>query len=426
MVCLFARTSIEERFFASLRMTTLRYLRSRFSPPDSPVDLKVAKFQKSGSRCRPGCAKIARVSLLKIPASDLPKFRRRLLSWFARRKRDLPWRRTRDPYRIWLSEIMLQQTRVAAVIPYYERFLESFPDAASLARACTDRVLALWAGLGYYSRARNLQRAAQEISARPGGEFPARLRSGARSPGHWPLHSGGGAEHRLRSAPRGAGRKRRARPRPDRRRARRSARHPALAKAGNRGAGIARGSLTRRLEPGHDGIGCDRLHPEISRAAANVLWSNGAARANSASSEEIAVPRAKSARPSTSRSWPPCCSIRAAERCWCASPTATVRYSPACGNFRRSSPRQPGRSANSSSTCMKNSAWTAVRNIPPLRAARHTVTFRNIRLESFLIRVPKLPRVSGARIVALSQVRGLPVSNATQKIADAAIADGIR
>src|SRR6202034_1779565 len=109
-------------------------------------------------RSPPRCAKIAAVSLHKIPAAQIPKFRRRMLSWYAARKRDLPWRRTRDPYRIWLSEIMLQQTRVAAVIPYYEKFIEAFPNVQALAGARTDRVLANWAGLGYYSRARNLQR----------------------------------------------------------------------------------------------------------------------------------------------------------------------------------------------------------------------------------------------------------------------------
>ncbi len=81
-------------------------------------------------------------------------------------KRDLPWRHTRDPYRIWLSEVMLQQTRVSAVVPYYERFVERFPDAAALAAAPEQEVLAAWAGLGYYSRARNLHRAAKAIAAR--------------------------------------------------------------------------------------------------------------------------------------------------------------------------------------------------------------------------------------------------------------------
>jgi A/G-specific adenine glycosylase len=90
-------------------------------------------------------------------------FRRRLLAWYGEHKRDLPWRRTRDPYRVWVSEIMLQQTRVAAVIPYYERFLERFPDVSALASAPEQELLAAWAGLGYYSRARNLQRAARNI-----------------------------------------------------------------------------------------------------------------------------------------------------------------------------------------------------------------------------------------------------------------------
>ena len=106
-----------------------------------------------------------------------------MLSWFAQRKRDLPWRRTRDAYRIWLSEIMLQQTRVAAVVPYYERFLEAFPNVQALARARTDRVLANWAGLGYYSRARNLQRAAKEIVARHAGNFPREYQAALALPG---------------------------------------------------------------------------------------------------------------------------------------------------------------------------------------------------------------------------------------------------
>src|SRR2546430_11822641 len=102
----------------------------------------------------------------------LATFRRQLLGWFREFQRDLPWRRTTDPYRIWLSEIMLQQTRVAAVIPYYERFLERFPDVHALAGAPQEDVLRLWSGLGYYSRARNLQRAAQKIFAKHDGAFP--------------------------------------------------------------------------------------------------------------------------------------------------------------------------------------------------------------------------------------------------------------
>lgn len=101
---------------------------------------------------------------------DVVGFRRRILAWYRKYKRDLPWRRTRDPYRVWISEIMLQQTRVAAVIPYYERFLDHFPDVNALASAPEQALLAAWAGLGYYSRARNLQRAARKIQEL--GGFP--------------------------------------------------------------------------------------------------------------------------------------------------------------------------------------------------------------------------------------------------------------
>ena len=108
----------------------------------------------------------------RLDTADLPKFRDLLLSWFQTFQRELPWRKNRDPYRIWISEVMLQQTRVAAVIPYYERFLARFPDVESLASAPQEEVLRLWSGLGYYSRARNLQHAAQQIVARHQGKFP--------------------------------------------------------------------------------------------------------------------------------------------------------------------------------------------------------------------------------------------------------------
>ncbi len=97
------------------------------------------------------------------PAAKLKRFRASLLQWFAEQRRDLPWRRTKDPYAIWVSEIMLQQTRVAAAIPYFEKFLARFPDFAALATAPEEDVLRHWAGLGYYYRARNMQKAAQKM-----------------------------------------------------------------------------------------------------------------------------------------------------------------------------------------------------------------------------------------------------------------------
>ena len=98
------------------------------------------------------------------------RIRQLLLEWYARGHRDLPWRKSRDPYAIWVSEIMLQQTRAQAVIPYYHRFLSLFPTVEALARASEQDVLAAWSGLGYYSRARNLRRAAQRICE--AGSFP--------------------------------------------------------------------------------------------------------------------------------------------------------------------------------------------------------------------------------------------------------------
>ena len=106
-----------------------------------------------------------------------------LLAWYGRAGRDLPWRQTRDPYRIWVSEIMLQQTTVAAVIPYYKRFLHHFPTVESLAAAPLADVIAQWAGLGYYSRARNLHRAAGMIVAESGGSLPNSLEGLVALPG---------------------------------------------------------------------------------------------------------------------------------------------------------------------------------------------------------------------------------------------------
>lgn len=100
-------------------------------------------------------------------------FRQKLLAWYDENKRDLPWRRSKNPYHIWVSEIMLQQTRVDTVIPYYERFLDWFPTVESLANAPEERLLKAWEGLGYYSRVRNMQIAAQQIMSEFEGKFPS-------------------------------------------------------------------------------------------------------------------------------------------------------------------------------------------------------------------------------------------------------------
>ena len=113
-----------------------------------------------------------------------PTFSHRLLAWFDRHGRhDLPWQHPRDPYRVWLAEIMLQQTQVAAVVPYFQRFVARFPSIQALAEAPADDVLQHWAGLGYYARARNLQRAAQIMVGEHNGQFPRALEAATALPG---------------------------------------------------------------------------------------------------------------------------------------------------------------------------------------------------------------------------------------------------
>jgi len=109
--------------------------------------------------------------------------RRALLGWYDRNRRDLPWRRSKDPYRIWVSEVMLQQTTVKAVAPYYEAFLGRFPNLETLAQAPEEEVLAAWSGLGYYHRARNLHRGAKHVIERHGGRFPKTLEAAVAVPG---------------------------------------------------------------------------------------------------------------------------------------------------------------------------------------------------------------------------------------------------
>src|SRR5207249_9155701 len=110
------------------------------------------------------------------PAEAVAPLRRwlppRLRTWFARHQRPLPWRQNRDPYRIWVSEVMLQQTQASVVVPFFERFLRAFPTLADLARAEEHDVLRLWEGLGYYRRARDLHRSARELLWSHGGKIP--------------------------------------------------------------------------------------------------------------------------------------------------------------------------------------------------------------------------------------------------------------
>jgi A/G-specific adenine glycosylase len=123
------------------------------------------------------------VTLLEETDRRKERFRHPLLVWFQRNARELPWRRTRDPYRVWLSEILLQQTRLQTALPYYERFVAAFPTVHALAAAKEEHVLKLWEGLGYYTRARNLHRAAKRIVHDLGGHFPTTADEWQKIPG---------------------------------------------------------------------------------------------------------------------------------------------------------------------------------------------------------------------------------------------------
>ena len=123
-----------------------------------------------------------------------------LLEWFYKNRRSLPFREDPTPYHVWLSEVMLQQTRVSAVLPYYYRFLEALPDIPALAACEEEKLHKLWEGLGYYSRVRNLQKAAKLVCAQYGGQLPAVLRRPACTARHRRVHRRGHRVHQLRPA----------------------------------------------------------------------------------------------------------------------------------------------------------------------------------------------------------------------------------
>lgn len=135
----------------------------RWHVPHCPLSISIVNYKRV-------CYNAGMERKMTTNGSPLEKLPGPLLAWYRANARDLPWRHTQDPYRIWVSEIMLQQTRVAAVLGYYARFLEAFPSVEALAEAPEERLMKLWEGLGYYSRARNLQKAARLVAGR--GGFP--------------------------------------------------------------------------------------------------------------------------------------------------------------------------------------------------------------------------------------------------------------
>jgi A/G-specific adenine glycosylase len=359
------------------------------------------------------------VTMVAIPARELPEFRAGLLAWFAKRKRDLPWRRSKDSYRIWLSEIMLQQTRVTAVIPYFENFIARFPDLQALARAPGEAVLSHWAGLGYYSRARNLHRAAKEIAANHDGCFPR--------------------NHQAALALPGIGRYTAA---------------AVLSIAYDLPLAVLDGNVARvlaRLGAVRGDLRIPAVWQSLADAAQRLLAEKTPGDWNQAMMElgaTVCTPAIAKCPECPLAKWcqarklgltdiiPDPRKKRATEQVELA---AAVLLDP---QGRTLLVRPKGRDGALFSRMWQFPAvqvtWKAgaelanhlrrefgiavARQMKALKIARHAVTYRSIRIAPFLIRVATLPAIAGTQTPPLRSLKKSAISSATRKIADAAIA----
>jgi A/G-specific adenine glycosylase len=365
-----------------------------------------------------------------LNGSELATFRKQLLGWFRQFQRDLPWRRTKDPYRIWLSEIMLQQTRVAAAIPYYERFLERFPDVRSLAAAPQEEILRAWSGLGYYSRARNLQRAAQQIIAKHGGQFPTRMDDVLALPGignytaaailsiafgkkHAVLDGNvarvlarlGAIRGDLRESPRWQELQETADCLLD----------PESSGDWNQATMELGATLCTPKSPqcllcpvaqfckGRK-LGIAESLPEKRGKRATVEVTLAAAVFTDEKARTLLLPPPKNTKEKASADHVP----TLVSRLW-HFPTLSVTAEPGANLLAFLRKQMPG---------IQHRKWQLV----PAGRVRHAVTYRAITLLPFLIRLRKLPPFPGARRVPLSDISGLPVSNLTRKVACSALA----
>jgi A/G-specific adenine glycosylase len=366
-----------------------------------------------------------------LDGRDLIAFRKDLRGWFRQFRRDLPWRRVKDPYCIWLSEIMLQQTRVAAAIPYYERFLARFPNIQTLAAAPQEEVLRFWSGLGYYGRARNLQKAAQLIIAKHGGQFPPREEDVLALPG-----IGRYTAAAILSIAFGE---------------KRAVLDGNVARVLAR-LGAIRGDL-RRSQRWQDlqNTADTLLDPESPGDWNQAVMELGATLCTPKSPQCLLCPVAKfceGRKQGIAESLPVkrkkratvevtlAAAVFASENGWTFLlpppegtndgaladfvpilvsrmwhfPTVSVNGDPAAqlrAHLRKLSP------------AFRNRQW----HFAPAGSVRHTVTFRAITIVPFRISVKKLPRIRGAQEVPLHDITLLPVSNLTRKVARAVLAD---
>ncbi|HEY1484417.1 MAG TPA: A/G-specific adenine glycosylase [Candidatus Acidoferrum sp.] len=366
-----------------------------------------------------------------LSARELSRLRKNLLAWFRQFQRDLPWRRSKDPYRIWLSEIMLQQTRVAAAIPYYSRFLEHFPTVRSLAEAPPQEVLRLWAGLGYYSRARNLQEAARQIVAKHHGVFPS-------APTDVLALSGIG-DYTAAAI---------------------------LSIAYGKSVAVLDGNVARviaRLDAIRGDLRVTATWKKLQSTADHLLASNAPGDWNQAMMElgaTLCTPRS-----------PQCLLCPISEFCQARKLgladvipekrrkrdtveivlASAVFLDPQCRTFLLPAPNASTKSASahSDNSHLLSRMWHfptirvqsdavaelrahlqqllpglrfASLHFAPLKKARHAVTYRNISIHPFLVNVKKLPVPQTADIFPLADLTTVPISNLTRKVASAALA----
>jgi A/G-specific adenine glycosylase len=364
-----------------------------------------------------------------LKGRELAAFRKQLLGWFRQFQRDLPWRRTSDPYRIWLSEIMLQQTRVAAAIPYYEQFLERFPDVHSLAAAPQEEVLRLWSGLGYYSRARNLQKAAQQIVAKHGGQFPAHLEEALALPGignytaaailsiafkqrHAVLDGNVarvlGRLNAIRGDIRESQRWQHLQETAD------ALLEPKTPGDWNQAMMELGATLCTPKSPqcllcpvaqfceGRK-LGLAESLPEKRKKRATVDVTLAAAVFSDKYSQTLLLPPPKNSKEIASADHVP----TLVSRMW-HFPTLSVTGNPSGNLLAFLRKLFPG-------------SQISKLKLGPIGKIRHAVTYRAITVLTFVIDVKNLPRISGAKQVPLSDISSLPVSNLTRKVARAAL-----
>ena len=373
---------------------------------------------------------------MRIPSSRLKSLQRSLLRWYRTKRRDLPWRRGRDPYRIWLAEVMLQQTRIAAVLPYYERFLERFPHVRELARARESEVLKYWAGLGYYSRARNLHRAAKQIVRHHNAQFPRDPEQALALPGigHYtaaailsiafdvPLAALDGNAARVLARVFAVSGELRA------------------PKTWQGLAGAAQTLLLSRA-PGD----WNQAMMELGETTCTQRLPNCAACPIARHCKARALGIAEKLPTSRQKRAPARVHIAAAvlldsrgrtlltkipgahdsvlfSRLWQFPAIAIAANGDAAHDPARSaSNNQVKNPANELAGHLRASLGIANQPLTPLPLAAHTVTFRKITLAPFLARVAHLPRRPNCRILPLAKLARLPISSATQKIARAVL-----